>query len=202
MSRPHIREGFGSEVPDSDGDGGSELAPSLAGQSAPVLWKQLQDFRAGTREWPVMNATAMALGERDMAAVARYFSDIRVPAALCKATGVAAPSLVNRGDIQRLIPPCAACHESANSNGVPMFAPRLDGQRADYLERQLLLFRAAWRRNDIYGHMRVVARSLDDVEIRQLARWYSDTAFGGTCRSDEAITEHRNERPQKSTIYR
>ena len=178
-----------------DGIGGSELAPSLAGQSAPVLWKQLQDFRAGTREWPVMNAAARALGESDMAAVARYLSDIRVPAARCTATGVSAPPLVHRGDVRRLIPPCAACHELANSNNVPMFAPRLDGQRDDYLERQLLLFRAAWRRNDIYGHMRVVARSLDDAEIRQLARWYSAKEFGGTCRSDAAIAEHRNERP-------
>lgn len=178
-----------------DGIGGSELAPSLAAQPAPVLWKQLQDFRSGTREWPVMNAVARALGERDMAAVARYLSDIRLPAARCAVTEVPAPSLVNRGDIKRLIPPCAACHESANSNHVPMFAPRLDGQRADYLERQLLLFRAAWRRNDIYGHMRVVARPLDDVEIRQLARWYSATESGEDCSSKAAIAEHRDERP-------
>ena len=146
-----------------------------------MLWKQLEDFRSGMREWPVMNAVAKALAAEDLPAVAAFLSHVGPRRSECAPTRGAAPALVEQGDIKRLIPPCAACHDQRNTHDVQMFAPRIDGQRADYLERQLLLFRAGWRRNDIYGHMRVVARSLDDVEVRQLADWYASSGTGLAC---------------------
>lgn len=155
-----------------DGIGGSELAPALAGQRAEVLLKQLQDFRSGARVWPVMNAVAQALAEADLAAVSAYLAGVAPAAADCSAAA-AAPALVSAGDSRRRLAPCVACHTTTGELGVATLAPRLDRQRDDYLARQLELFQAGWRHNDVYGHMRSVARSLRRDEIAAVARWYA-----------------------------
>lgn len=165
-----------------DGVGGTELAPSLAGQDAGVLWKQLEDFRSGAREWSVMNAVAMTLSDSDIVAVAAYLSTVEPSAAKCTASSSPRPDLVALGDTRRLIPPCAACHEQENLDKVSMLAPKLAVQRSDYLARQLGLFRAGWRSNDVYGQMRRVAQHLTVAEIDTLARWYGGADGGLACK--------------------
>lgn len=156
-----------------EGVGGTELAPALAGQPAAALLKQLHDFRSGTRDWPVMNAVARALSEADARAVSAYLASVDAPASACDKAAQAPPSLIMSGDSRRRLPACIACHTPAGELGVSMLAPRLEAQREDYLVRQLELFRAGWRRNDVYGLMRNVARSLNRSEIVDLARWYA-----------------------------
>lgn len=156
-----------------DGIGGTDLAPALAGQPAEVLLKQLQDFRSGARVWQVMNAVAGALTEADLAAVSVHLAGVARPAAECSVTAGVPPALVTAGDSRRRLAPCIACHTPTGELGVSTLAPRLERQRNEYLVRQLELFQAGWRHNDIYGHMRNVARSLQRDEIVALARWYA-----------------------------
>jgi cytochrome c553 len=52
-------------------------------------------------------------------------------------------------------------------------APRLEGQKADYLARQLGLFQTEWRDNDSYRPMREVARRMTATEIDSVAQWYA-----------------------------
>ena len=53
-------------------------------------------------------------------------------------------------------------------------APHLAGQPAIYLERALRAYRSGERRNEV---MNVAAKALTDVEIRELAAYFSDIAI-------------------------
>ena len=50
------------------------LYPTLAGMDGAVIYKQLDDFRAGKRSWGAMNAIAQALSVQDSADVGAYFA--------------------------------------------------------------------------------------------------------------------------------
>jgi cytochrome c553 len=50
------------------------LYPTLAGIEVPVIYKQLDDFRARKRSWGAMNAIAQALSAQDAADVGVYFA--------------------------------------------------------------------------------------------------------------------------------
>ncbi|HET7930520.1 MAG TPA: cytochrome c [Rhodanobacteraceae bacterium] len=49
-------------------------APNLAGQPYQYLLQALHEYRDGTRKVPVMQAASGPLSERDMQALARWFS--------------------------------------------------------------------------------------------------------------------------------
>lgn len=166
-------------------DGANAFAPNLAGLQAEVIWKQLHDYRAGRRQWPVMNAIARALEEPDIANVALHFGPAGQPSRqdFRAGRGAAPPALVVRGDTHRGIAPCQSCHGAENTDRRVMMAPRLEGQRADYIARQLGLFRTAWRRNDVYRPMREVAAALTDEEVRHLAEWYAARPAAAAARS-------------------
>jgi cytochrome c553 len=66
--------------------------------------------------------------------------------------------LVELGDPNRNIPPCAACHR--HDDGGPIEAPILSDQRQEYLTSQLKMFASGQRRNDVYGRMRAIAGKL------------------------------------------
>jgi cytochrome c553 len=48
--------------------------PSLAGQSEDYLTEQLQAFRSGERENPMMSSIAKSLGDEDIKALAFYYA--------------------------------------------------------------------------------------------------------------------------------
>ena len=59
------------------GAGGVSMVPvnpTLAGQGAKYIYKQLQDFKSGRRGNPIMMGMAMPLADQDMADLAAYFS--------------------------------------------------------------------------------------------------------------------------------
>jgi cytochrome c553 len=64
---------------------------------------------------------------------------------------------------------CQACHGLDGIAKLPD-APHLAAQPAAYLERELLAFRAGTRKNEA---MSVVAKTLSDADIRDLAAYYS-----------------------------
>jgi cytochrome c553 len=165
----------------------STLYPTLAGMNSAVIYKQLDDFRAGKRVWGVMNAMASALTEQDSADVAAYFA--HRPEGLPPVTGEGAPEsgrslrqrdpgirLVFAGDPERGIPPCAACH---GPGAQKLGAPPLRGQHAEYIERQLAAFAQDMRQNDINEQMRVIAHELTPDEMHELALYYG-AAHPGT----------------------
>jgi cytochrome c553 len=147
--------------------------PNLAGQSGAAIYKQLNDYRTGSRKNQLMTDIAKALDEATLADVAAYYAaqPMRNPN---PATLADAPEsivrLVELGDPSRNIPPCAACHRSGA--GGPIEAPVLAEQVKEYLVLQLKMYAAGERRNDVYGRMRTIAAKLMPAEIDGLATYY------------------------------
>jgi cytochrome c553 len=147
--------------------------PNLAGQSGAAIYKQLSDFRTGSRTNQLMTDIAKALDEATLADVAAYYAaqPKRNPDPTTLAESPPAiVQLVELGDPSRNIPPCAACHRPGS--GGPIEAPILSEQGRDYLALQLKMYATSDRRNDVYGRMRTIASRLTPAEIDGLSAYY------------------------------
>jgi cytochrome c553 len=147
--------------------------PHLAGQSGAAIYKQLNDYRTGSRTHQLMTDIAKALDEAALADVAAYYA--AQPKRNPNPTTLAQPpvaivGLVELGDPSRNIPPCASCHRPGS--GGPIESPILAEQGEEYIVRQLKLYASGERRNDVYGRMRTIAAKLTAGEIAGLAAYY------------------------------
>jgi cytochrome c553 len=150
--------------------------PNLAGQSAVAIYKQLHDYKSGSRVNEIMTPIARALDEQQIVDVSAHFAAANRRA--LDPTTAEVPDedinrLVERGDPVRQLPACNACH-GFNAGG-PIETPTLSHQNKEYLARQLQAFKDGTRRNDIYTRMRSVAAKLTDREIDRLATFYATT---------------------------
>lgn len=143
---------------DGHGPGSAVRFPKLAGQQAGYLLQQLNDFRSGHRKSDVMRLNVQDLTDTDLADLAAWYASR--PPMRPEAAPTAAPPVYAST--------CAACHGEA---GVSEHAPRLAGQDAHYLARQLDDFRSGWRASSPKGAMNAAARSLTDAQIRSLAHY-------------------------------
>jgi cytochrome c553 len=146
--------------------------PHLAGQSGAAIYKQLNDYRTGSRTHQLMTDIAKALDKDMIADVAAYYAGRpkRNPNPVTLAESP--PSIVRMvelGDPSRNIPPCAACHRPGS--GGPIETPILAEQGG--IPRRAIKIVCLWRsRNDVYGRMRFIAAQLTEAEISGLARYY------------------------------
>ena len=147
--------------------------PNLAGQSGAAIYKQLFDYRTGSRTHPLMTDIAKALDEPTIPDVAAYYAGQPQRNPNPMTLGESAPAvvqLVELGDPRRNIPPCAACHRAGA--GGPVETPVLAEQWSEYIVQQLTLYASGERRNDVYARMRTIAPKLTSTEIRGLAAYY------------------------------
>lgn len=158
------------------GDGNSPLAmnPSLAGQHAAYLLKQLQEFKSGLRGNPVMMGMTANLSDEDMRNIAAYYASqtARPLAAKDKDLAAQGAKLYRGGSLEKGVAACAGCH-SPNGAGIPAQYPRLAGQHPDYVLAQLKAFRAEERANDPNKMMRAVSSKLSDKDMAALAEYIS-----------------------------
>jgi cytochrome c553 len=150
--------------------------PNLAGQSAAAIYKQLHDYKSGSRVHDVMTGIARGLDDQQIVEVATHFAssarrDLDPTTAEVGDEDII--RLVERGDPSRGLPACNSCH-GYNAGG-PIETPTLSHQNREYLARQMHAFRSGDRRNDIYTRMRSVAEKLTDREIDRLATFYATT---------------------------
>ncbi len=157
----------------ADGNSVNPAWPRLAGQNQRYLIEQLEDFKDGNRQDPLMTPQAMMLSAQDIADLAVYYE------AQESGHGEADPALVSLGQKiyragvvgEAIIPACYACH-GPNGRGVaPAGYPALGGQHAAYTEAQLRAFRSGARRTDPDQQMRNVAARLSDEEIIAVASY-------------------------------
>lgn len=157
-------------------DGNSPLAmnPSLAGQHAGYLLKQLKEFKSGARSNPVMMGMVANLSDDDMRNLAAYYASqqARPMAAKDKDLAAQGAKLYRGGSLEKGFAACAGCH-SPNGAGIPVQYPRLAGQHPDYVLAQLKAFRAEERANDPNKMMRAVSSKLSDKDIAALAEYIS-----------------------------
>jgi len=147
--------------------------PNLAGQSGAAIYKQLSDYRSGSRTNQLMTDIAKSLDEATLADIAAYYAaqPKRNPNPETLAESPAAiVRLVELGDPGRNIPPCAACHRPGS--GGPIETPILAEQVKEYIVAQLKMYASGDRRNDVYGRMRTIAAKLTPAEIDGLATYY------------------------------
>ncbi|MBP33013.1 c-type cytochrome [Methylobacterium sp.] len=145
-------------------------SPNLAGQYAPVVYKQLADFKAGVRVNATMTPFAVNLSEQDMADLAAYYAYLPRLPGFHPDRDKPAPRIVINGAPLRNIAPCGSCHGVLdNKTG----SPWLEGQPAAYVKSQLQAFASGTRRNDISQQMRNIARKMTPEEIDQAAEWYA-----------------------------
>lgn len=149
---------------------GVAAAPYLNGQLATYLYRQLRDYKDGSRQHEVMTALVAGLSDQDMADLAQWYN--HEPPVQPAARGANQPDLVVDGDSKRLIPPCRICH-GGSGQGEVVDTPRLAGQKAAYLRQTLEAYRSGQRHNDIYHRMRAMSGRLSEQEIDALTQYYS-----------------------------
>jgi cytochrome c553 len=171
------------------GADGNSLAPNfpkLAGLGEKYLLKQMQDIKSGARN--VVEMTGMLNGntDQDLADIAAFFNSKPTQLSGSKefkvkvGSGIEVDALELGAKVYRAgnskvgTPACSGCHSPKGKGNDPAGYPRLSGQHAAYIEKQLRDFRAGNRLNDgDQQTMRQVTEYLTDAEIVALANYVS-----------------------------
>ncbi|SEM93027.1 c-type cytochrome [Nitrosomonas marina] len=161
-----------------DGNSIIPINPSLAGQHAEYITKQLMDFKAEEGEKPNRNSPVMAsmvapLSQQDMEDVAAYYAaqtpepagNISSDEDLLEMGKI----MYHGGNIENGVPACASCH-GPTGTGIPPHYPALAAQHAEYTYTQLDLFNKAERGND-NGVMQKVLTRMSGAEKRAVAEY-------------------------------
>jgi cytochrome c553 len=152
-----------------DGRGGGPHVPILAGQRQPYLAASLDAYAGHRRASGIMRQAVTGLDAETRASLAAALAVLPAPASGGPAGKP--PEIAVRGQPEREVPGCLACHGEPPRN--PAF-PRLDGQPAPYLAAQLRLFRDGERGGGPYAAlMTSAAGGLTDAEIDELAVWFA-----------------------------
>ncbi len=158
------------------GEGGASTNPeypSLAGQVPGYIARQLHAYKSGERENAIMSGMAMPLTDEDIENIDAYYSS-REPAnryiSEDQVEAARRGERVYRGGYRPFsIAACMGCH-GPGGHGIPPNYPRLSGQQAAYLEKQLLAFKSGDRVHDI---MNPIAFRLSEDQIRDLSLYIS-----------------------------
>ena len=150
---------------------GAAPFPTLDGQHAAYLDKQLREYKSGKRKSPIMAPVIAALKKQQIPEMAAHFAK-QTPARVAVESAEAASrgkALYEEGNRTTGVPACVGCHQ-ANGAGHEKY-PRLAGQRQAYTVQQLTEFKSGARSNDRAHVMRAVAARLTDNEIKAVAEY-------------------------------
>jgi cytochrome c553 len=154
----------------ANGRSTSPTFPNLAAQTAPYIELQLHAFKDQTRADPDAQAymwgMASQLDDASIRGLSAYFSEQSAAAGRSgNATVIAqGKKIFVEGVPSHQIPGCAACH-GANGHGQGPF-PRLAGQHAPYLLKQLLVIQSALRTAPV---MHGIIKNLSRDEMQAVA---------------------------------
>ncbi|MDD4914146.1 MAG: cytochrome c [Methylococcales bacterium] len=140
------------------GNNRNQGVPNLGGQSAIYLEAQLNNYKGGVRENPVMKSMTATLGDPDIQDISAYFAS--QPAS----TAGGDAKLAEKGKAKATM--CMGCH-GGNFLGLGG-RPRLAGQHPEYLDKQLHDFKTGARSGPA---MNAVAKTLSDEDIREIAAY-------------------------------
>lgn len=157
-----------------DGNSVNPQWPSIAGQHAPYIVRQLEAFQNGERTNILMTSQAMTLTEQDMKDVAVFFA--AQPAA---AKAVADPRLVEKGqalyrggDKESGAAACLTCHGPSGRGNPAAAYPLLRGQHATYIAATLREYAKDARKSDgATKIMRDIAKRLSEDDIVAVAAY-------------------------------
>jgi len=158
----------------ADGNSVNPVWPSIAGQHATYLVEQLQAFKNGTRNEPLMLGQVMMLNDDDMKNLAVYYAGM--PAA---AKSVANEAVIDRGERiyrggnrENATSACIACHGPTGLGNPAAGVPAVKGQYAVYAAMQLRNYANGTRTSDGPTRvMRDIAAKLSEGDIVALASY-------------------------------
>ena len=157
-----------------DGNSVAPEWPSLAGQHASYIVRQLEAYQSGERQDVLMSAFANTLSAEDMRDLAAYFATLL---AVQRGTD---PDLVELGQRiyrsglpDRGVAACIACHGPAGRGNSLAAYPVVRGQHATYVVNTLHAYASGDRRSDgtINQMMRDIAITLREDEIQAVASY-------------------------------
>ena len=149
--------------------------PNLAGQVEPYVVAQLKGFKSHNRHDPAgfeyMWGLSRSLSDEQIAGLAAYYA-AQTPTAQPiegdRSRIDAGRALFETGAADQGVPACVGCHgEQGRGNGT---FPRLAGQHADYLVKQLVVFQRTDERPD-GSIMKTVAHALTPQNINDVASY-------------------------------
>lgn len=168
----------------ADGNSPAPNFPKLAGLGQKYLSKQLVDIKTGVRVVPEMIGLLNDASEQDMEDMAAFYAAKPMQLSGAKNlkvrmnSGVEVDALelgekiFRAGNLETNTPSCTGCHSPRGLGNAPAAFPRLGGQHAQYIEKQLRDFRSGARVNDGEAQiMRKAAEHLSDAEIVALANY-------------------------------
>ena len=162
----------------------SPTYPNLAGQKDAYIAKQLADFKSGARTDMMMAPMAANLSEQDMADLGAYFSAqerTKATAAASATGGTPAATATASASATEIVTftgakaiyagnvkagknksaMCASCHGADGNSPIAMY-PKLAGQSASYIAKQLADFKSGERVDPVMAGM-VAALSEEDM---------------------------------------
>ena len=156
----------------ADGNSANAAWPSLAGQHATYIYKQLQDFKEGRRNDATMAGMVALLNDEDMKNVAAYFESQQPKAVAFDPDMVELGETIYRGGItETSVAACMSCHSPSGKGNGPAGWPSLKGQHPEYLVLQMQNFKQGLRTNDSGEMMRNVVVRMSDREMKSVAAY-------------------------------
>lgn len=157
----------------ADGNSPADAFPSLAGQHAGYIAKQLADFKAGThRNDATMLGMVAALSKQDMADLGAFYAAQTGKAGMADEKQVELGKAIYRGgNMATGVAACMGCHSPSGAGNPGAKFPSLKGQHAKYTAKQLRDFRNSERKNDAGKMMRNIAIRMTDAEINAVSQY-------------------------------
>lgn len=158
----------------ADGNSANPQWPKLAGQHAAYIEKQLNDFHNKKRNDPTMSAMAAPLTPEKIKDLAAYFSSQKTkPGAGNEKLVDKGKVLYKGGNLSSHVTACAACHGPTGAGNPAAGYPKVSGQHAAYLKKQLQDFKKGTRSNDNSSIMRDIAKRMTDDEMSAVVEYIS-----------------------------
>ncbi len=157
---------------DGNGNSANKLWPKLAGQGEAYLIKQMKEFAQSKRVDATMNGMIMTITEADYADVAAYYASLPAThTAVDDKFFEMGQKLYRAGDSERKVSACGACHGAAGEGMAAASFPSLSGQTAEYIAKQLKMFRDESRDNDANRVMRDITKLMSDKQINAISHY-------------------------------
>lgn len=149
--------------------------PSLAGQHAAYLAKQMHDYKtASTRNAAIMTPMVAQLSDSDIAEIADYYSRLPPPAGETpEKYQTRGEAIYRQGDLNKHITACIACHGPQGTGNAQAGFPVLAGQQPGYTTLQLLAFKNKARSNDLNSIMRDIGGHMGQEDMEAVAHYLS-----------------------------
>ena len=149
----------------SEGNSDVLIYPNLANQHPEYIAKQLHNFKNKTRDNYAMNQFAGGMTEDDIADMAAYFADpAAVANVISRKVTASAPITAEVIAGKAKAATCAACHGADGNSPVAIY-PKLAGQSAGYIVKQLQEFKTGTRKDPVMAPMAAALSEQDMIEI-------------------------------------